>query len=69
MWFEQLINSNEVYVLEGFQTDSSFSSLNNYVQPATITTSSYTRKTIANDRLMQYTFEIEKSKMKRTQAV
>ena len=69
VWFEQLINSNEVYVLEGFQTDSSFSSLNNYVQPATITTSSYTRKTIANDRLMQYTFEIEKSKMKRTQAV
>ena len=69
VWFEQLINSPEVYVLEGFQTDGSFSSLNNYVEPATITTSSYIRKTIANDRLMQYTFEIEKSKMKRTQAV
>tara|TARA_R110000824_G_scaffold936_2_gene5437 strand:- start:5539 stop:6960 length:1422 start_codon:yes stop_codon:yes gene_type:complete len=69
VWFEQLINSPEVYVLEGFQSDGSFSSLNNYVQPATITTSSYIRKTIANDRLMQYTFEIEKSKMKRTQAV
>jgi hypothetical protein len=69
LWFEQLINSPEVYVLDSFQTDANFSSLNNYVQPATITTSSYTRKTIANDRLMQYTFEIEKSKMKRTQAV
>jgi len=69
VWFEQLINSTEVYVLEGFQTDGNFSSLNNYVEPATITNSSYTRKTIANDRLMQYTFEIEKSKMKRTQAV
>ena len=69
MWFEQLINSPEVYVLEGFQTDGNFSSLNNYVEPATVTTSSYIRKTIANDRLMQYTFEIEKSKMKRTQSV
>ena len=69
VWFEQLINSPEVYVLEGFQTDGNFSSLNNYVEPATVTTSSYIRKTIANDRLMQYTFEIEKSKMKRTQSV
>ena len=69
VWFEQLINSNEVYVLEGFKTDAAFSSLNTYVQPTTVTSSSYIRKTIANDRLMQYTFEIEKSKMKRTQAV
>jgi len=69
VWFEQLINSPEVYVLDSFQTDQNLSSLNNYVQSATITNSSYTRKTIANDRLMQYSFEIEKSKMKRTQAV
>ena len=69
VWFEQLINSPEVYVLEGFQADGIYSSLNNYVQPATITNSSYIRKTIANDKLMQYTIEIEKSKMKRTQSV
>ena len=69
VWFEQLINSTEVYVLEGFQADAPFSALNNYVQPASIKTSSYTRKTIANDRLMQYTFEIEKSKLRRTQSV
>jgi len=69
VWFEQLINSNEVYILEGFQSDPPFSALNAYVQPTTVTNSSYIRKTIANDRLMQYTFEIEKSKMKRTQAV
>ena len=69
VWFEQLVNSTEVYVLEGFQTDGTYSAYNTYVQPATITTSSYTKKTIANDKLMQYTFEIEKSKMKRTQAV
>ena len=69
VWFEQLINSPEAYVLEGFQSDRAFSSLNNYVEPATVTTSSYTRKTIANNKVMQYTFEIEKSKIKRTQAV
>ena len=69
VWFEQLTSSVEVYVLESFQSDGSFSSYNTYVQPVTLTTSSYTRKTIANDKLMQYTFEIEKSKMKRTQAV
>ena len=69
VWFEQLINSPEVYVLEGFQSDPTYSSFNNYVQPATITNSSYVRKTKANDKLMQYTIEIEKSKMKRTQSV
>jgi hypothetical protein len=69
VWFEQLANSTEVYVLEGFQTDRTYSSYNTYVQPATVTNSSYTTKTIANDKLMQYTFEIEKSKMKRTQSV
>ena len=68
-WFEELINSPEVYILEGYQTDVSNPLLNNYVTPVRITTSSYTRKTIANDRLMQYTFEVEKSKTLRTQSV
>ena len=40
-----------------------------YVQPVRLTTSSYTKKTIANDKLMQYTFEIEKSKTLRTQSI
>jgi hypothetical protein len=69
VWFEELINSPEVYVLEGFQTDPTNSALNTYVQPVRLMTSSYTRKTIANDKLMQYTFEVEKSKMKRTQSI
>ena len=69
VWFEELINSNDVYILNGFSTDSSYSITNKYVEPVTLTTSNYVKKTIANDKLMQYTFEIEKSKMKRTQAV
>ena len=68
-WFEELINSPEVYILEGYQTDADFSLLNTYVTPVRLTTSSYIRKTIANDKLMQYTFEVEKSRTLRTQAV
>jgi hypothetical protein len=68
-WFEELINSPEVYILEGFQSDSNFAMLNTYVTPVRLTTSSYTRKTVANDRLMQYTFEVEKSKTLRTQSI
>ena len=68
-WFEDLINSPEVYILEGYKTDVVLSALNKYVTPVRLTTSSYTKKTIANDRLMQYTFEVEKTKTLRTQSV
>jgi len=67
--FEELINSPEVYILEGYQTDGSFSALNQYVKPVRLTTSSFTKKTVANDKLIQYTFEVEKSKTLRTQSV
>ena len=67
--FEELINSPEVYMLDGYQTDSVGSALNQYVTPVRLTTSSFTKKTIANDKLIQYTFEVEKSKTLRTQAV
>ena len=67
VWFEDLINSPEVYLLNGFSSDSS-GMVNKYVEPVTITTSSYTRKTKANDKLIQYTFEIEKTKNKRIQS-
>ena len=70
-WFEELINSPEVYILEGFtdETATPNTALNKYVTPVRLTTSSYTRKTIANDKIMQYTFEVEKSKTLRTQSV
>ena len=68
-WFEELMNSPEVYILDGYQTDVSNSLLNNYVTPVRITSNSYTTKTVANDKLMQYSFEVEKSKTLRTQAI
>ena len=67
--FEELINSPEVYLLEGHQTDAANAVLNNYVTPVRLTTSSFTKKTSANDKLIQYTFEIEKSKTLRTQSI
>ena len=67
--FEELTNSPEVYSLEGYQTDNANSNLNQYVTPVKLTNSSFTRKTRANDNLIQYTFEIEKSKTLRTQSI
>tara|TARA_R110001583_G_scaffold10857_3_gene49811 strand:+ start:842 stop:2281 length:1440 start_codon:yes stop_codon:yes gene_type:complete len=68
VWFEELVNSLEVYIINGFQADDANTITNKYVEPVTLTTSSHIRKTIANDKLIQYTFEIEKSKMQRTQS-
>ena len=69
-WFEELINSPEVYILKGYDdVVETNSALNQYVTPVRLITSSYTKKTVANDKLMQYTFEVEKSKTLRTQAV
>jgi len=68
-WFEELINSPEVYILEGYKTDDTDSALNKYVTPVRLTTSSYTKKTVANDKIIQYTFELEKSKTLRTQSI
>ena len=68
-WFEDLINSPEVYILDGYQSQAANPALNQYATPVRLTTSNFTRKTVANDKLMQYTFEVEKSKTLRTQSV
>ena len=68
--FEELINSPEVYMLKGYQDITETDSvLNQYVTPVRLTTSTFSKKTVANDRLIQYTFEVEKSKTLRTQSV
>mgnify|MGYP003625542921 CR=1 FL=1 len=72
VWLEELINSPEVYILNGFDDTevAPYDTITNkYVEPVTLTTSSYTKKTRANDKLMQYTIEVERSKNRRTQAV
>ena len=72
MSFEDLINSTEVYLLNPYDTDVSdarYGIINKYVEPITVTTSNYIRKTIANDKLIQYTFQLEKTHNKRTHSV
>ena len=72
VWFEDLINSPEVYLLNGYDgtsNDTNFGIVNKYVEPVRVVTSSYIRKSKANDKLIQYTFELEKTKTKRTQAI
>jgi|TARA_R110000744_G_scaffold211127_3_gene330268 hypothetical protein len=67
--FEELINSPEVYVLQPYvELDVIPSAHNNkYVHPARLKTSSFTRKTKANDNLIQYSFEVEMSKIQGVQ--
>ena len=67
--FEELTNSPEIYQLQGFQTDVANSLLNQYVTPVRLKTSSFTKKTVGNDKLIQYTFEVEKTKTLRTQSI
>ena len=68
--FEELTNSPEVYILEGysFALDAN-TALNQYVSAVRVTSTNFTKKTVANDRLIQYTFEVEKSRTLRTQSV
>ena len=78
-WFEELINSPEIYILkEGYgqrKYDSAPSSsspsalLEDYVTPCTLKTKSLTKKTVANDKLIQYTFEVEKTRTLKTQSI
>lgn len=75
-WFEELINSPEVYIIKGWEeprhetgTTTPFDTLNTYATPVRLTTKSFTKKTVANDKLIQYTFEVEKSKTLNTQSI
>ena len=72
VWFEQLINSTDVFILGEYQGATAFPTSGNihrYVQPVVLTTSNYIRKTIGNDKLIQYTFDLERVTDRRTQRV
>ena len=68
IWFEELIASPEVYIVKEY-TDNDTNMIRKFVEPVTLTTSNYTRKTKANDRLIQYTFEVERTKNNNTQSI
>jgi hypothetical protein len=62
-WFEELFTSPDVFIINGFQSDTG-GYIRKYIEPVTVTTSSYIRKTTANDKLLQYTIDVERSKEK-----
>jgi hypothetical protein len=64
-----------VYILNQYQLDSFEGNglisefTNKYVEAVLLTTSSYTKKTVANDKLIQYTLELERNIDQRTQSI
>ena len=68
-WLEELVTSPEIYILKGFESVDLDSSFNDYVTPVRLVTSTHQIKTVANDKLIQYSFEVEKTKELRTQSV
>ena len=62
IWIEELFTSPEVYILNGYQDDTANAYIRRYIEPVVVKTSSYVRKTTANDKLLQYTLDIERSK-------
>ena len=61
------------YYKSGYQEETSLefnrNANNEYVQPVRLVSKSLTRKTIANDKNIQYTFDIELSKTLKTQSI
>ena len=69
IWMEELLNSPEVYIVNQYSDDDTGGIINKYIEPVIVTTSSFTRKTVANDKLIQYTIDLERNTDLRTQAV
>lgn len=67
--FEELKNSPEVYMIKGYKPEYRDMALNEYSIPVRLTSSDFTYKTKANDKLVQYEFEVEKTETLRTQAI
>ena len=66
IWLEELFISNDVFIIHDDTTDDNAGYINKYIEPITIQSSNYIRKTKANDKLIQYTFDILKSKNRKT---
>ncbi|MAK54934.1 MAG: hypothetical protein CML17_03680 [Pusillimonas sp.] len=64
IWLEQLFTSPEVYILSEHETLDTGGIGRKYVTPVVIKSQTYTRQTKANDKLIQYSLEIEMSKNK-----
>tara|TARA_R110002049_G_scaffold2335_6_gene17068 strand:- start:1220 stop:2638 length:1419 start_codon:yes stop_codon:yes gene_type:complete len=67
--FEELLISPEVYLINEYEADDSNGLTNKYVEPVMLVNNEIVRKTKANDKLIQHSFTIEKSKNTNTQNI
>jgi hypothetical protein len=67
-WLQELFESSEVYIVHPFDSTNPLPSfdhatyIHKYIEPVLIKTTTYTKKTRANDGLIQYSVKLEKSK-------
>ena len=66
LWLEQLFVSSDVYILQVDDDADSSGTIRKFLDPVIIKSTSYIRKTTANDQLIQYSIDLEKSRSKRT---
>tara|TARA_Y100001973_G_scaffold10023_2_gene13653 strand:- start:7828 stop:9309 length:1482 start_codon:yes stop_codon:yes gene_type:complete len=64
IWIEELMTSPDVFILKQERTVFSADEgvVHKYIEPVIVTNSNHTRMTKANDKLIQYTIELERSK-------
>jgi len=67
--FEELLMSPEVYLINQYEALDNTGLTNKYVEPVMLTDNEIVRKTKANDKLIQHSFTIEKSKNTNTQNI
>ena len=71
-WLKELFESPDVYIVNKFSSNNPVPTgtaryIHKYIEPVIIKTSSYVKKTRANDGLIQYKLEIEKGKQSNIQ--
>ena len=71
-WLKELFESPDVYIVNKFSSNTPVPTgtaryIHKYIEPVIIKTSSYVKKTRANDGLIQYKLEIEKGKQSNIQ--
>ena len=69
-WLSDLFMSTDVYIVNRRSPDSSDEGYNRkYITPVILTTSDYIKKTVANDKLIQYNIELTVSRNRQTMKV
>ena len=67
--FEEMFVSPEIYLLKPKTSDTIPTTVFQQVEPVRITSKSFQKKTTVNDKLIQYTFDIDVSRKINTQTI